>query len=104
LARPARGVLPSVTAAAFASFADIHETRRRIDRTDILAGAIVLGALTCAAPVMTLDGETCARPPAMLERIAAFNHHLLMTATPLPELDGTCDEAVQENACTERIE
>jgi hypothetical protein len=43
---------------------------------DLRAGAVVLGSLTLAAPLVSLDGEPCACPPSMLERIAAFNAEL----------------------------
>ncbi len=68
------GVLPSVTAAAFfdgqASVAPIGEERLR-------AGAILLGSLTTAAPLLTLDGKPCAQPPEMLARIRSFRERLL---------------------------
>jgi 4-amino-4-deoxychorismate lyase len=68
------GVLPSVTAAAFfdgrASVSPIGEDRLR-------AGAILLGSLTTAAPLLSLDGKPCAQPPEMLTRIRAFRERLL---------------------------
>ncbi len=68
------GVLPSVTAAAFfegrAATAPISEEHLR-------AGGVLLGSLTTAAPLLSLDGAPCAQPPAMLSRIAAFRERLL---------------------------
>lgn len=74
---PERGVLPSVTAAAFTS------ERRAIARRDLVRGAIVLGSLTKAAPLVSLDGEACEAPPSMLARIAAFNDELAREARAL---------------------
>ena len=71
------GVLPSVTAAAFldgeAAVAPIGEAHLR-------AGGILLGSLTTAAPILSLDGKPCAQPPEMLARIAAFRERLLNDA------------------------
>jgi branched-subunit amino acid aminotransferase/4-amino-4-deoxychorismate lyase len=68
------GVLPSVTAAAFfdgqASVAPIGEAHLR-------AGGILLGSLTTAAPLLSLDGTPCAQPAGMLARIQAFRQRLL---------------------------
>jgi 4-amino-4-deoxychorismate lyase len=68
------GVLPSVTAAAFfggrAAVAPIGEH-------DLRAGGVVLGSLTTAAPLLSLDGRPCAQPPGMLERIREFRARLL---------------------------
>jgi 4-amino-4-deoxychorismate lyase len=68
------GVLPSVTAAAFfdgqAAVAPITEERLR-------AGGVLLGSLTTAAPLLSLDGTPCAQPPEMLARIRAFRARLL---------------------------
>ncbi|HTS01833.1 MAG TPA: aminotransferase class IV [Thermoanaerobaculia bacterium] len=68
------GVLPSVTAAAFlggqAATAPIGEAHLR-------AGGILLGSLTTAAPLLSLDGTPCAQPAGMLERIRAFRERLL---------------------------
>jgi branched-subunit amino acid aminotransferase/4-amino-4-deoxychorismate lyase len=80
LAAPARGMLPSVTADAFT----LGQGRRRpLARGDLLAGAVVLGSLTLAAPLVSLDGMPCAQPAAMLARIAAFNQRLVAEAAPL---------------------
>jgi 4-amino-4-deoxychorismate lyase len=68
------GVLPSVTAAAF------FEGRAAvapIGGEDLRGGGILLGSLTTAAPLLSLDGNACAQPPAMLERIRAFKERLL---------------------------
>src|SRR5262249_45629543 len=80
LAFAEHGVLPSVTAATFA--ADLGE-RRPLRRADLLRGAIMLGSLTRAAPLDSLDGEACAKPAAMLARIAAFNRELAAEAKPI---------------------
>ena len=69
-----KGVLPSVTAAAFfgGSSASAPLTAEKLRE-----GAILLGSLTMATPLLTLDGAACARPPEMLIRIAGFNRRLL---------------------------
>jgi 4-amino-4-deoxychorismate lyase len=68
------GVLPSVTAAAFfegrAAVAPISGGQLR-------AGAVLLGSLTTAAPLLSLDGTPCAQPPEMLARTRAFKERLL---------------------------
>lgn len=68
------GVLPSVTAAAFfegkAAVAPIGEEHLR-------AGAVLLGSLTTAAPLLSLDGRACAQPPEMLARLRAFKEKLI---------------------------
>ena len=68
------GVLPSVTAAAFfeggSAVAPIGEG-------DLRAGGVLMGSLTTAAPLLSLDGKPCAQPPEMLERIRAFRERLL---------------------------
>lgn len=68
------GVLPSVTAAAFF---DGQAEVAPIGEADLLAGGVLLGSLTTAAPLLSLDGKPCAQPPAMLERIRAFRERLL---------------------------
>ena len=69
-----KGVLPSVTAAAFlggrAALAPLKGENLR-------EGSILLGSLTMATPILTLDGAPCARSPEMLARIADFNCRLL---------------------------
>lgn len=69
-----KGVLPSVTAAAF--FAGQAATAL-LTAEHLREGSILLGSLTMATPIVTLDGAACARPPEMLARIAEFNRRLL---------------------------
>lgn len=69
-----KGVLPSVTAAAFFG----GQTASAPLTAELLReGALLLGSLTMATPLLTLDGRPCARPPEMLARVAEFNHRLL---------------------------
>jgi 4-amino-4-deoxychorismate lyase len=68
------GVLPSVTAAAFF---EGGEAVAPLGESDLRAGAVLLGSLTTAAPLLSLDGLPCAQPPAMLARIRAFRERLL---------------------------
>ncbi len=68
------GVLASVTAAAF------FEGRSAVallTAEKLREGALLLGSLTMATPILTLDGVPCARPPEMLARIGEFNRRLL---------------------------
>jgi 4-amino-4-deoxychorismate lyase len=69
-----KGVLASATAAAFldGGFASAPLTAELLRD-----GALLLGSLTMATPILTLDGRSCARPPDMLARVAAFNRRLL---------------------------
>lgn len=69
-----KGVLPSVTAAAFlgGSSASAPLTMEKLRE-----GAILLGSLTMATPILTLDGNPCACPAEMLARISEFNRRLL---------------------------
>lgn len=69
-----KGVLPSVTAAAF--FGGQAGTAL-LKAEDLREGSILLGSLTMATPLVTLDGAPCARPAGMLARIAEFNRRLL---------------------------
>ena len=71
--RSRSGALPSVTAAAFAP-----EPGPGLSLSEPLLrdGAALCGSLTLAAPLASIDGKPCARPPAMLERIADFNRRL----------------------------
>jgi 4-amino-4-deoxychorismate lyase len=69
-----KGVLPSVTAAAF--FGGQAGTAL-LTSENLREGSILLGSLTMATPIVTLDGAPCARPPEMLARIAEFNRRLL---------------------------
>lgn len=68
------GVLPSVTAAAFF---DGQAAVAPIVEGDLRAGGVLLGSLTTAAPLLSLDGKPCAQPPAMLARILEFRRRLL---------------------------
>lgn len=67
------GALPSVTTAAFL---DGRGERRGLRREELLAGALLIGSLTTAAPLVSLDGEECARPEAMLRACEAFRDRL----------------------------
>ncbi|MBI5446689.1 MAG: aminotransferase class IV [Deltaproteobacteria bacterium] len=67
------GGLPSVTAEAFLEGAG---ERRRLEREELLSGALLLGSLTTAAPLLSLDGTECARPPEMLRACEAFRERL----------------------------
>jgi len=68
------GALPSVTAAAFLGELDV-----RLPLTPALLreGCLLLGSLTLASPIVTLDGAPCAVPSAMAERVREFNRRLL---------------------------
>jgi 4-amino-4-deoxychorismate lyase len=68
------GVLPSVTAAAFFGGG---EAVAPIAGSDLRAGGVLLGSLTTAAPLLSLDGTPCAQPPEMLTRIRSFRERLL---------------------------
>ena len=67
------GGLPSVTAEAFLEGAG---ERRGLGREELLSGALLLGSLTTAVPLLSLDGAECARPPAMLRACEAFRERL----------------------------
>jgi branched-subunit amino acid aminotransferase/4-amino-4-deoxychorismate lyase len=67
------GGLPSVTAEAFL---DGTGERRGLERDELLAGAILLGSLTTAVPLLSLDGVECSRPPEMLRSCEAFQGRL----------------------------
>jgi branched-subunit amino acid aminotransferase/4-amino-4-deoxychorismate lyase len=67
------GGLPSVTTEAFLEGAG---ERRGLGREELLAGALLLGSLTTAAPLLSLDGAECARPLAMLRACEAFRERL----------------------------
>lgn len=67
------GALPSVTAEAFLEGAG---ERRGLKREELLAGAILLGSLTTAVPLLALDGAACATPPGMLRACEAFRERL----------------------------
>ena len=68
------GVLPSVTAAAFL---EGRSAVAPIGEDDLRAGGVLMGSLTTAAPLLSLDGKPCAQPPEMLVRIRAFRERLL---------------------------
>ena len=67
------GGLPSVTALAFLEGAG---ERRGLKRGELLSGAILLGSLTTAVPLLSLDGVECLRPPAMLRACETFQGRL----------------------------
>jgi branched-subunit amino acid aminotransferase/4-amino-4-deoxychorismate lyase len=83
LAWPARGVLPSVTASAFRRMVAAEGARRPLVKSDLAAGAVLLGGLTLACPLLSVDGEPCAQPPAMLEAIRVFNARVVADAAPI---------------------
>jgi 4-amino-4-deoxychorismate lyase len=66
--------LPSITASALAG---ADAPRRELREKDLLEGAMLAGALTLAAPIVSLDGKPCAQPEAMRARVAEFNARLL---------------------------
>lgn len=68
------GALPSVTTEAFL---DGRGERRGLRREELLAGALLIGSLTTAAPLVSLDGEPCERPGEMLRACEAFRERLL---------------------------
>jgi branched-subunit amino acid aminotransferase/4-amino-4-deoxychorismate lyase len=65
-------MLPSITAAAFAK----ETPQAPLTSALLRGGAILLGSLTKAAPMLSLDGEPCQQPAVMLQRISAFNAQL----------------------------
>lgn len=67
------GALPSVTTEAFLGGAG---ERRGLRRDELRSGAILLGSLTTAVPLLTLDGVDCAMPPAMLRACEIFRERL----------------------------
>ena len=69
-----KGVLPSVTAAAFFGG---EAASAPLKAENLREGSILLGSLTMATPIVALDGAPCARPPEMLARIVEFNRRLL---------------------------
>jgi hypothetical protein len=62
-----------VTAEAFLGGAG---ERRGLGREELLSGALLLGSLTTAVPLVALDGEPCALPPAMVRACEAFRERL----------------------------
>jgi 4-amino-4-deoxychorismate lyase len=81
LLAPHDGALASVTAAAFIGRQSVE--RGAIRQIDLRAGTVVLGSLTRAAPLLSIDGAACEVPAAMTSRIREFNDEMLETATPL---------------------
>jgi len=76
--RHAPEALPSVTAAAFLS----GDGRLEAPTEEALrGGALLLGSLTKASPLVELDGRPCAVPDALRERIASFNARLVTDET-----------------------
>lgn len=71
------GALPSVTTEAFLDGAG---ERRGLDRGELLSGALLLGSLTTAVPLLSLDGEECDVPPAMARACEAFRERLRTVA------------------------
>lgn len=67
-------VLPSTMRAAFLKGGGVE---KRLLREDLLGGAFLTGSLTKVVPLLALDGETCERPSAMLERIGEFNRRMV---------------------------
>lgn len=67
------GALPGVTAEAFLEGTG---ERRGLGREELLSGALLLGSLTTAVPLVALDGERCALPPAMVRACEAFRERL----------------------------
>jgi len=74
-------ILPSVTAAAWLGPSARHGL---LSRELLTGGAILLGSLTKATPLLQLDGVACRVPPLMLEKIALFNRQLTEGAVLLP--------------------
>lgn len=69
-----RAMLGSVTAGAFLNGRGVPG---RITEREIRAGALLLGSLTKAVPIVSLDGEPCATPEGMRAEIRAFNERLV---------------------------
>lgn len=67
------GSLPSVTTEAFLAG---RGERRGLRREELLAGALLVGSLTTAAPLVALDGEPCALPEEMTAACEAFRRRL----------------------------
>lgn len=80
--RPSHGALPSVTAAAFARLeAEGRVLPASLSPEALRRGAVVLGSLTKAAPMVSVDGAACDVPGAMRERIERFNDRLVTDRT-----------------------
>lgn len=69
-----KAMLSSVTAAAFLGGRGRPGT---ISAAEIRGGALLLGSLTKAVPIVSLDGEPCTQPEEMLAEIRAFNERLV---------------------------
>ncbi len=74
LAGLAPGALPSVTAAAFLRGRGV---RRAPTAGELRAGAALLGSLTTAVPLLSLDGAPCGAPEALLSELREFDDRLL---------------------------
>ena len=66
-------VLPSVTRNAFLG---TRADRRPLTRSLVRGGALLLGSLTIATPVVRLDGEECRVPEGLAKAAAEFNARL----------------------------
>jgi len=66
-------VLPSVTRSAFLG---PRTDRRPLTRSLVRNGALLLGSLTIATPIVRLDGEECRVPETMRRSLAEFNERL----------------------------
>lgn len=66
-------VLPSVTRSAFLG---ARNDRRPLTRSLVRNGALLLGSLTIATPIVRLDGEECRVPDGMRRTLAEFNERL----------------------------
>jgi 4-amino-4-deoxychorismate lyase len=72
-------VLPSVTAAALVK----DPARAPLTPSLLRSGAILLGSLTKATPLLSLDGEPCVLPASMMEKINTFNKEMATSAVSL---------------------
>lgn len=73
-----RSMLPSVTTRLFLAG---RGTAAILTAVDVRQGAMLLGSLTKAAPIISLDGVACEQPSAMLDDIHAFNERISSDAT-----------------------
>jgi branched-subunit amino acid aminotransferase/4-amino-4-deoxychorismate lyase len=71
-------VLPSVTRNAFLGS---RLDRRALTRSLVKGGALLLGSLTVATPVVRLDGEECRVPDGLARAAAEFNARLATDPT-----------------------
>lgn len=65
--------LQSVTAEAFLAG---RGTRRAVLPEEVRRGAVLIGSLTTAAPIVALDGVPCAAPEAMVAEVTSFTARL----------------------------